>query len=399
MPRRRARAGPARMAEWARLTPAERGQARLRFQEAQADSRDRPGDALGGLSGAAARAAAALRGARRGGRGRAASVDVGARPARAAGRDERSEAQGRTSSPTRRLAQPPRPVAPTLVQAAPGATTTLITRRPSPPPHQQTGMPKIAATPEFVNQSTLLPRRGAAGGCVRFRRRRSGRARPPPATPRPPRPRPRSPAAVGPSGVEQRRRDAAPSLRSRGAWPASSTKRLLLFGIGPHSRRRSAPLFFAQTGHAIRCRARPRCAALRLVLYGLYFVWLLVEARPDAAMQTWHIRIVTPAGARLPQGARAAALRWRAGPGSRRRRCSRVAAALDAVAEPRRGRRRHRALRAARAARIRSASSGTTGCAARASSTPRGAPRPGAAQTASSLTSPVRMRTTLLDRR
>ncbi|MEO8836960.1 MAG: hypothetical protein ABI364_09500, partial [Caldimonas sp.] len=51
-------------------------------------------------------------------------------------------------------------------QARPGATTTLITRRPAPPPHQQTGMPKIATTPEFVNRSTLLPRRGPQAAAV-----------------------------------------------------------------------------------------------------------------------------------------------------------------------------------------------------------------------------------------
>jgi hypothetical protein len=53
------------------------------------------------------------------------------------------------------------------VQAGPGATTTLVTRRPTPPAHQQTGLPKIAATPEFVNKSTLLPQRGPQGAAVR----------------------------------------------------------------------------------------------------------------------------------------------------------------------------------------------------------------------------------------
>ena len=54
--------------------------------------------------------------------------------------------------PNPTLAQPPRPVSPTMVQAAPGATTTLITRHPTPPPHQQSGMPKIATTSEFVQR-------------------------------------------------------------------------------------------------------------------------------------------------------------------------------------------------------------------------------------------------------
>src|SRR6185369_5618321 len=68
--------------------------------------------------------------------------------------------------PNPALTQPPKQVAPTMVQAAPGATTTLITRRPAPPPHQQTGMPKIAATPEFVNRSTLLPKRGPQAAAI-----------------------------------------------------------------------------------------------------------------------------------------------------------------------------------------------------------------------------------------
>jgi len=68
--------------------------------------------------------------------------------------------------PNPALAQAPRQVAPTLVQAAPGATTTAITRRPAPPAHQQSGMPKIATTPEFVNRSTLLPRRGPQAAAI-----------------------------------------------------------------------------------------------------------------------------------------------------------------------------------------------------------------------------------------
>jgi hypothetical protein len=60
-----------------------------------------------------------------------------------------------------------RAVGPATVQAAPGATTTFITRRPAPPPHQHTGLPKVAATPEFVDRSTLLPQRGPQGAAVR----------------------------------------------------------------------------------------------------------------------------------------------------------------------------------------------------------------------------------------
>ena len=69
--------------------------------------------------------------------------------------------------PNPAFASPPRTIGPTVVQARPGATTTSITKRPTPPGHQQTGLPKIAGTPEFVNQSTLLPQRGPQGAATR----------------------------------------------------------------------------------------------------------------------------------------------------------------------------------------------------------------------------------------
>ena len=153
-PEERARIN-ARMVEWAKLTPAERGQARLRFEEArQLPVPDRseawrayqalPPEQRQQLAARAATAASAPR-------------DAASKPTKS-GRDSKEAKFNVVPNPA--LAQPPRPVAPTMVQAAPGATTTVITRRPAPPPHQQSGMPKIATTPEFVNRSTLLPQRG-----------------------------------------------------------------------------------------------------------------------------------------------------------------------------------------------------------------------------------------------
>lgn len=161
----------ARMSEWARLTPTERGQARLSFQETKqipASDRRSRWEAYQALSAdqkseLAARAAAS--------RAPAASPDAGRRPDAAGSRSTRFASEGpQTKSnivPNPALATPLRPVGPTVVQAAPGATTTLLTRRPAPPPHQHTGLPKIAATPEFVNRSTLLPQRGPQGAAVR----------------------------------------------------------------------------------------------------------------------------------------------------------------------------------------------------------------------------------------
>ena len=150
-----------RMVEWAKLTPAERGQARLRFEQArQLGIPDRneawrayqalPPEQREQLAARAATAASAPR-------------DAASKPAKT-GRDSKEAKFNVVPNPA--LAEPPRPVAPTLVQAAPGATTTVITRRPAPPPHQQSGMPKIATTPEFVNRSTLLPQRGPQAAAV-----------------------------------------------------------------------------------------------------------------------------------------------------------------------------------------------------------------------------------------
>ncbi|MEO6743699.1 MAG: DUF3106 domain-containing protein [Caldimonas sp.] len=158
-----------RMSDWAKLTPAERGQARLRYQEAKqvppSDRRSRwddyqalPPEQKNEL---AARAAAARKGPSIAHRGE----EVGF------GRGDRSSRDGPQAKsnivPNPAYSAPPRPIGPTVIQASPGATTTLVTRRPTPPAHQQTGLPKIAATPEFVNKSTLLPQRGPQGAAVR----------------------------------------------------------------------------------------------------------------------------------------------------------------------------------------------------------------------------------------
>ena len=149
----------ARMSDWARLTPAERGQARMRFEEVRqvpAPDRNARWEAYQALPADARQQFAA----------RAASA-AGSSPAGRSVRPPRDTKEAKLNVvPSPAPVQPPKQVAPTLVQAGPGATTTLITRRPAPPSHQQTGMPKIAATPEFVNRSTLLPRRGPQAAAV-----------------------------------------------------------------------------------------------------------------------------------------------------------------------------------------------------------------------------------------
>lgn len=140
-----------RMTEWARLSPAERGRARLSFQEAKQLSpaqRQARWEAYQALPDTERKALAA----------RAAS--------RASAPS--TSASSSLALTTKQSSQPPKPtrpvvqsVAPTLVQAKPGATTTLIGKGATPPAHQMAGQPKIAAKPGQVDRATLLPKAAA----------------------------------------------------------------------------------------------------------------------------------------------------------------------------------------------------------------------------------------------
>lgn len=124
-----------RMGEWARMTPEQRGRARLQFQEArQISPQDRqarwdaylalPAEERRSLAESARRVPKA--------EGAGASASLSAAPARSS---------GVTPAPTVPAAKI---VAPTVVQARPGASTTLISNTATPPPHAQTGKPRIA---------------------------------------------------------------------------------------------------------------------------------------------------------------------------------------------------------------------------------------------------------------
>jgi hypothetical protein len=142
----------ARMTEWARMTPQERGRARLQFQEArQVPPQERQ---------ARWEAYQALPPEQK------AELKQRATPPAPASRPPASASRKSNIVPNPGYAAPARPVAPTMVQATPGATTTLVTRPPAPPAHQQTGLPKIAATPGFVDSKTLLPKRGPQGAAA-----------------------------------------------------------------------------------------------------------------------------------------------------------------------------------------------------------------------------------------
>lgn len=148
-----------RMTDWARLTPAERARARLSFQEAKqlpAPERQARWEAYKALPVEQRRALAERGSAKLTDRPRAVAASA---PAPAPASAVAASAAGPARVAPRSLAV--KPVAPTIVQAKPGATTTPVNRialpasHPSPP-----GPAKIAASPSQVDRRTLLPKVG-----------------------------------------------------------------------------------------------------------------------------------------------------------------------------------------------------------------------------------------------
>ena len=141
-----------RMAEWARMTPVERGRARLSFQESKQFSPEQKQarwEAYQALPDEE-RKALAIR-----------SKPADERPRNAMAPTTTASAAKASAGPKPAASAPlAKPVAPTMVQAKPGATTTLMTTPVAPPTHHRPGQPKIAAQPGQVNPSTLLPQSG-----------------------------------------------------------------------------------------------------------------------------------------------------------------------------------------------------------------------------------------------
>ena len=147
------------MASWAALTPAERARARVQFQEARRlspEERQQRWEAYRALSEEERQrlSQAARPGPRRPG------AANGSAP-------EAATATAKSNVVTTAAPPRPRPVTPTLVQARPGVSTRSIASPADPPVHHQTGLPKIVATPGFVDPNTLLPRRGPQGAAAR----------------------------------------------------------------------------------------------------------------------------------------------------------------------------------------------------------------------------------------
>jgi hypothetical protein len=157
----------ARMTEWTRLSPQQRGQARLGYQQAnEVGGKDRKAEweAYQALPAEQKRQLQA-RAVPPDAPSSAQSLGAASRQADTLRNDKPQAKSNIVPNPA--YAAPPKPVAPTVVQAQPGATTSLMSKHASPPAHQQAGLPKIAATPEFVDKTTMLPRRGPQAAATR----------------------------------------------------------------------------------------------------------------------------------------------------------------------------------------------------------------------------------------
>jgi hypothetical protein len=144
-----------RMGEWAHMSVAQRQQARMNFQETRdvsKEEREARWKAYQALPDEKKRELAAKRAA------------TPAMPASTAVAQARRRApppldavQPKTNVVT--AAAPARSAAGSAPSPArPGVTTTLLNRRAAPPAHQRDGQPKIAAGPNSVDRTTLLPK-------------------------------------------------------------------------------------------------------------------------------------------------------------------------------------------------------------------------------------------------
>jgi hypothetical protein len=148
-----------RMVEWSHMTPVQRSQARMNFQETRDLPKEErearwkayqalPDDKKRELANKRAAAAATAS---------AASTTAGANRRHPALESVQPKSNVVNSLPARRT-----PVEPgsTVLIASPGATTTLLNKRAAPPAHQREGQPKIGAGPGVVDRATLLPKKG-----------------------------------------------------------------------------------------------------------------------------------------------------------------------------------------------------------------------------------------------
>jgi hypothetical protein len=146
-----------RMTEWVRLTPAERTRARMQFQEVRqlpAEERQAKWQAYQALS-EEERSQLAAR-SKHAAKAPGASASASTESHQVGAADASAPRKGAASTPNRA-------VAPIVVQAHPGATTSTMTPQVVKPQALPRGVPKIAATPGYVDPATLLPKHGPQG--------------------------------------------------------------------------------------------------------------------------------------------------------------------------------------------------------------------------------------------
>lgn len=143
-----------RMGAWARSSPAERQQARIGFQAGQqmaADRRQAKWEAYQALPPEKRQELADKAAQKRTAKAQAPQVGTGSGP------------QAKSNLvPAAPKGLPLRPVATSVLQAKPGATTVLITQVKRLPAHQQAGQTKVFADPDLVDSKTLLPKQRIA---------------------------------------------------------------------------------------------------------------------------------------------------------------------------------------------------------------------------------------------
>ena len=152
-----------RMLDWATMTPAERNAARISFEELRrlpATERQTRWETYQNLPAEERKALTAQARSRP----LAASAPQAA-AARKAPTIDNVQTKSNIVNAQQQTARP-QTVAPGTVLASVGASTRPISKPPTPPRHQQAGLPKIAATPEFIQNDTLLPQRGPQGAAA-----------------------------------------------------------------------------------------------------------------------------------------------------------------------------------------------------------------------------------------
>jgi len=150
-----------RMGEWAHMTVAQRTQARMNFQETRGltkEEREARWKAYQALPDEKKRELAAKRAAAA--PASAASTNVAAVRRRAPAPLDTVQPKNNVigGTATAHAAPGSAPAATPTDPKRPGVTTTLMTRRATPPAHQHEGAPKIAVGPNAVDRTTLLPK-------------------------------------------------------------------------------------------------------------------------------------------------------------------------------------------------------------------------------------------------